>query len=143
MSVVLQALDAVLAALAQSPAVAPAVERRSRARALPEALGSAVVVGALGADPEQETLAWAGTTVWQVRLAVECLVRAGSGVDAALDALVQAVYARLMADPTLGGAVPAGLGRPALSYDYDALDARYASATLLFTAQMEATGASL
>ncbi|MCX8003416.1 MAG: hypothetical protein N2688_00420 [Burkholderiaceae bacterium] len=143
MSIVTQVVDAIVAALAQAPAVAAAVERRSRARALPEALGSAVVVGALGAEPEQETLGFGDTAVWQVRIAVECLVRAGAAVDAALDALVQAVYARLMTDPTLGGAVPAGLSRPSLSYDYDALDARYASATLLITAHMEATGASL
>ena len=68
------------------------------------------------------------------QIAVECYARASSGTsgDAAVDALMQAVYARLMSDTTLGGLV--GDLRPdRLDFDLDADGDNTACATFTFT----------
>lgn len=135
-TVVAQVVNAVAAALVQAPAVAPLVDRRSRARAIPDTAATAVTVGPVSANADDSTMAFAGPDLWSVRVAVECYARAGGDVDAELDTLVQAAFARLMADPTLAGAIPGGLMPPSITYDFDALDARYASATLFFTARV-------
>lgn len=135
-SVVAQVVDAVAQTLARAPAVSTLIERRSRARAIPDTAATAVTVGPFSASADDSNLAFAGADVWSVRVAVECYARAVGDVDSALDALVQAAFSRLMTDPTLGGAVPGGLMPPSITYDFDALDARYASATLFFTARV-------
>jgi hypothetical protein len=66
-------------------------------------------------------------------LAVECYARASAGTspDEAVDPLVQSVYARLMTDPTLGGAVNL-IEAQDISFDFDVDGEQTACATLIF-----------
>ena len=78
------------------------------------------------------------------QLAVECYARgsAGQAPDLAVDDLLAAVYARLAADPTLGGLV-SDLQPVTLNYDFDADGEPTASATLTYTVRHRAGNQSL
>lgn len=95
---------------------------------------TAVVVRPQGAQFEQLAILGAPFNL-DTQIVVECYARANAGTsgDAAVDALMQAVYARLMADTTLGGLV--GELRPdRLDFDLDVDGENTACATFTFTA---------
>ena len=81
-------------------------------------------------------LGFGSLTAWATPIAVECYAKAtpGTAPDVAVDALASAVYARLLADPTLGGVVRS-LTPTGLSYDFDADADQTACATFVFTAR--------
>lgn len=142
MSMVNDMVTAVVDALKAAPAVSTRVER-VRLRALPASAGTAVVVRPLGSDVDAELLT-GHPYVWTTTLAVECYARApqGTAPDVAVDALLEAVYARLLQSPTLGGVV--GVLQPqAITYDYDVDGENVVCATLQINARQMTVGASL
>jgi hypothetical protein len=64
-----------------------------------------------------------------------------SSADVAVDTLVSNVYARLMADPTLGGAVIA-LQPQSVAYDFDADGENTVCATFIFNARQRVAAAT-
>lgn len=143
-TVVGQVVGAVVAALQAAPAVSANVAR-VRLRPWSEATASAVAVRPLDATREEAAMyGFGGPESWRVRVAVECYARTTSTTpDAAIDALVGAVYGRLMADPTLGGQITAGLEPLQLAYDFDAEAEKFAAATLVFSARIRTAGTTL
>lgn len=143
MSMVNDLVTAVVGALKAAPAVSPRVER-VRLRALPASAGTAVVVRPLGSDVLDAELPTGRPYAWTTQLAVECYARApqGTAPDAAVDALLESVYARLMADATLGGAATV-LQPQGISYDYDVDGESVVCATLQINARQMTVGASL
>ena len=136
-TIVSAAVGAIVAALQQVPAVAPNIGR-VRLRPWSAEQSSAVAVRPLSAGRGESQIGFAGPDVWAVRIGVECYAKAAPGTapDVAVDALTQAVYARLMADPTLAGVVRGGLDPVSLSYDFDADAEQTACAVFTFTAHM-------
>ena len=129
------------AALAAAPAIAPTVSR-VRLRPLPQGAGTAVVVRPMQAQASAADLP--GMPIaWAVQFAVDCYARCPQPgtPDQAVDALLEAAYARLMQDTTLGGAAfaldPQGVG-----YEFDTDGEQTACATLLFVAQARANHAT-
>jgi hypothetical protein len=98
------------------------------------------VVRPIDAEPSDATVMATGQPIsWMARVAIECYAKAPAGTapDAAVDALLTAVYARLVSDPTLGGATrqiqPAGL-----TYEFDAEAEQVVCATFTFFALLVA-----
>lgn len=143
MSMVNDLVTAVVDALKAAPAVSPRVER-VRLRALPASAGTAVVVRPIASDVLDAELPTGHPYAWTTQLAVECYARApqGTAPDAAVDALLESVYARLMADATLGGAATV-LQPQAITYDYDVDGENVVCATLQINARQMTVGASL
>lgn len=125
------ATGAIVAALQASPAVAPQVAR-VRMRPLSANTTTAVVVRPASAVVAARTLG--GPLQWVCRIAVECYAKTTTATapDAAVDALLQAAYARLMADATLAGAVKR-IEPEAIAYDFDADGESTARATIVFS----------
>lgn len=142
MSLVNTAVTAVVGALQAGPAVCPLVER-VRLRPQAAATASAVVVRPRQAEVQDVEMPTGYPYVWNVVLDVECYARATTGTapDVAVDALSAAVYARLMADPTLGNAVLL-LQPQGVAYDFDADGQQAACATFTFIARMRAAPGS-
>lgn len=132
-SCVSASVAAVVAALQAAPAVASQVAR-VRLRPWSEATATAVAVLPVSAERVEAQWGYSGPDVWAVRIGVECYARAPAGTapDVAVDAVIQAVYARLMADPTLAGAIPGGLEPQGLTYDFDADGEQTAAGVLQF-----------
>lgn len=130
-TMVANATAAICAALQASPAVASQVAR-VRMRPLGAATTTAVVVRPQSAEVAARTLG--GPLQWVCRIAVECYAKTTTATapDAAVDALLQAAYARLMADATLAGSV-ARIEPEAIAYDFDADGESTACATLVFS----------
>lgn len=135
---------AIVSALQEAPAVSPLV-LRVRLRPLAPSVESAVVVRPATAVVQADAEIATGYPVrWLGSYQVECYARvpAGTAPDAAVDDLLQAVYARLFSDPTLGGAVlqldPAGI-----TFDFDADAEQSVCAVLTINAHHRTVGASL
>lgn len=143
MSMVHDLVTAVVDALKAAPAVSPRVER-VRLRALPASAGTAVVVRPIASDVLDAELPTGHPYAWTTQLAVECYARAPQGIapDAAVDALLESVYARLMAGATLGGAATV-LQPQGISYDFDVDGENVVCATLQINARQMTVGASL
>lgn len=125
-------VSAMVATLQAAPAVSPQVHR-ARLRPMAADWATAVVVRPLSVAFEPFAIQHAPFNL-DTQIAVECYARASAGTsgDAAVDALMQAVYARLMSDTTLGGLV--GALRPdRLDFDLDADGDNTACATFTFT----------
>ena len=116
---------------------------RARVRPGASEWATLVVVRLLDAAMEPFAVQGAPYNV-DTQLAVECYARgsAGQAPDLAVDALLSAVYARLAADPTLGGLV-SDLQPINLNYDFDADGEPTASATLTYTVRHRAGNQSL
>lgn len=125
------AVTAVMQALQVAPAVAGSIGR-VQLRPVAKSVASAVVVRPVGASVLESSLPGA-PIAWTITLAVECYARAAAGTspDEAVDPVVQSVYARLMTDPTLGGAVNL-IEAQDISYDFDVDGEQTACATLIF-----------
>lgn len=134
-SIVNAAVTAAMSALQAPTPVAPQIER-VRLRALKSGATTAVVVRPLQSEATLLALGFNSASVWTTPIAVECYARATPGVapDVAVDALASTVYARLMADPTLGGTV-ASLQPKGLNYDFDSDADTTVCATFIFEAR--------
>ena len=99
-----------------------------------------VVVRPLGMEADTQLLGGAYVN-WQGQCAVECYAKTTTQTapDAAVDALIAAVYSRLMADATLAGAV-ARIEPVSLAYDFDVDGEQTACATLLFQIRLLPAG---
>lgn len=135
MSLVNTAVTAIVALLQAAPAVAPVVGR-VRMRPMAQSGTTQVVVRPVDSQVQEASMTSGYPITWDTRLGVECYARAAAGQapDVAVDSLVEAVYARLMADPTLGGAV-IQLQPQALSYDFDADGDNTVCATFILSAR--------
>lgn len=133
-SIVSQACGAIVTKLQEAPAVASQVAR-VRLRPWSDSTATAVAVRPLGADRVETEFAYAGISVWDVRIGVECYARATAQPDVAVDDLVAAVHERLLTDPTLGGAVRDIQPRK-LEFDFDADGDQTVAAVFVFTVRM-------
>lgn len=127
---------AVLASLTSGTPVCSQITR-VRLRPLAQNISQSIDVRPVGADVLEQALSPGYPVSWVVTLAVECHQRAAPGVspDVAVDALLQATYARLMTDPTLGGVLLA-LQPQSVAFDFDADAEQTACATLVFNARL-------
>lgn len=99
-------VSAVIAKLADSPAVCKSINR-ARAHVVPEQEDEAISVQWEQALPQSGTIAYAPID-WSTRITVDCYARSGvvgTTGDVVVDPLLERVYERLAADPTLGGMV--------------------------------------
>ena len=135
---------AIVAKLSAATAVAPQIVQ-VRLRPLAKAATTAVVVRPLQFDPnDQEILSLGQPVSWTSAISVECYARSSvsTSPDVAVDSLVESVYARLMADPTLGGVV-IGLRLQGITWDFDADGEQTTCASLVFAARHRSPGATL
>lgn len=133
---------AMVASLQAGPAVCQQVHR-SRVRPGAAAWTQMVVIRLL--DVALEPFAIRGGPMnADTRVAVECHARAVTGVsaEAAVDALLGAVYQRLAQDPTLGGLL-SDLQPLGLTYDFDAEGEPVGVATLTYIARHRVQGGTL
>ena len=139
MSLVNTAVTAIVALLQAAPAVAPVVGR-VRMRPMAQSGTTQVVVRPVDTQVQEASMTSGYPNSWDTRLGVECYARAAAGQapDVAVDSLVEAVYSRLMANPTLAGAV-IQLQPQALGYDFDADGETTVCATFVFTARQRST----
>lgn len=111
---------AVTARLRQAPAIAADILEEAEVDPVPESMDAAVVVAFVGSSPLRVVMR--GNPVdWSTRVRIECYARAdGRSLAAgrASRALHAQVYARLMADHTLGGAA-IDISEPTLQADPD------------------------
>lgn len=141
-SIVNTAVTAMVAALQSGTPVAPLVAR-VRLRPVAQATATAVVVRPLNSQVAEASLVPGYPVSWTSAIAVECYARSGTSTapDVAVDALLEAAYARLMADPTLGGAVLA-LQPQEVAYDFDADGEQTTCATLVFNVRQRTAGST-
>ena len=137
------AVTAMVAALQSAPAVVSSVAR-VRLRPQAPATTQAVVVRPLQSQTGDTDLPMGYPVSWTTTIAVECYARSTTATspDVAVDALVAATYARLVQDPTLGGAV-ISLQLAEISYDFDADADQTTCATLVFQTLQRATAGTL
>lgn len=130
------AVTAVVASLKSGTPVAAQIAR-VRLRPIAQGAQQAIVVRATGAEVLEAALSPGYPVSWGITIVVECYQRAAAGVepDIAVDALLEATYARLMTDPTLGGVLLA-LQPQTVSLDFDADAEQTACATLVFQARL-------
>lgn len=126
----------------QGAAVSPHIFR-NRARVVPKDMPTAVVVRLRTARSEAAAgiNSWA---VWHTSVELELYARARVGMDVedALDALLAAASAALLAEPTLGGVV-AGVQLAGVDWDYDVDGEKTACATASFFVRHAAGAANL
>lgn len=136
-------VTAMLSALASGTPVASQIGR-VRLRPITKEQALAVVVRPLRAEVSEAELSPGYPIGWTSDIAVECYARCGADTtpDQAVDPLIQAVYARLLADPTLGGVVLV-LRPQGIAWDFDADGDQTTCATLVFTARHRTQGATL
>lgn len=142
-TIVATAVAAIVASLSSGTPVASQIAR-VRLRPLAQATAQAVVVRPMAAQASAEFILQVnGPVGWITTIAVECYARStvATTPDQSLDPLVEAVYARLMADPTLSGAV-ISLQPQSIDFDFDADGEQTACATLVFNARHRASGAT-
>lgn len=137
------AVAAIVAALASGTPVAPQIER-VRLRPMTKAQDRAVVVRPQTAAASEPALYPNAPVSWTAAISVECYARSsvGTAPDVAVDSLLQDVYARLMQDPTLGGAV-VSLEPKSINWDFDVDADQTTCATLVFHALQANQGATL
>jgi hypothetical protein len=124
-----QIVGALVALLQAGTPVAQAIFR-ARVRPLSADTASAVVVRVQTATITPSVIA-GGPMDITTQIAIECYVRSRTGTDpdVAVDALLSATYARVLADTTLGGLATDVLPQ-AISYDFDADGEQTTCATL-------------
>lgn len=138
------AITAVIAALSSATPVAPSITR-VRLRPLSASTPQAVVVRPLQSQVAESQMLDQMPVSWAMGIAVECYARSltsSVSPDESVDDLVAAVFARLMQDTTLGGAV-LGLQPQEISYDFDVDGEQTACATLVFIARQRSPGFTL
>ena len=125
------AVSAIMAALTGVPGL-PAPDR-IRLRPVSLEKDQAVVVRPLGAQPAHADMAGM-PTAWATSIAVECYARSKASIapDVSVDAMSQAAYAAVMADPTLGG-IAYATEPGAIAFDFEADGDQTACASITFT----------
>lgn len=124
---------ALVTLMGNAPAVANKIER---ARVLPMAAqDDSLVVVRLGGS-EGDGYAMQGAPVnWDTTLTLECHARSTTLTpDAAVDALLQAVYARLKTDETLGGLIQGWKPQSSIEWDFESKGERVGYAAITLTA---------
>lgn len=125
-------VQAVLAALRTVPAVTSGpIDEDLDALAIADETTQAISVSLVGSDPQNPAAIFGHPVDWISTLVVECYARRDSAVvltGRASRALHAAAYARLMADPTLGG-VADDLREPSIAIDNAVLDTRMGCCT--------------
>ena len=141
-TLIADAVGAVVAALSAAPAVAGQV-LRARMRPLAADQASMVVVRPVESAVTEDELA-GPVVAWNTLIAVECYARTNTATspDLAVDAVLQAVHARLAANPTLSGAVLSIQPRK-VTFDTDADGEASVCAISLFTARQRAEAGAL
>lgn len=141
-TIVSAAVAAIVAALSAGTPVASQIAR-VRLRPLAAGQAQAVVVRPLQSEAAVSSLSPDLPVSWTSAISVECYARTSAATtpDVAVDSLVEAVYARLLADPTLGGVV-ISLQPQSMSWDFDADGEQTACATLVFQALQRTAGAT-
>ena len=136
------AIGAVVAALSAAPAVADVVTR-SRVRPLQVGQATMAMVRPVEASVLEDELA-GPVAAWETLIAIECSARpsAANAPDVAVDGVLQAVHARMAANPTLGGVVLAITPRK-VSWDLDADGDSTVAAVSIFSARQRANGGAL
>lgn len=124
-----QIVGALVASLQASPAVSGHIYR-ARTRPLPADATSGVVVRVQNSTITPSVIN-GGPMDFATQVAIECYVRSrtGTDLDVAVDSLLSAAYARVLADTTLGGLATDVLPQ-AISYDFDADGEQTTCATL-------------
>lgn len=142
-SMVSTTVAAMVATLSAGTPVASQIAR-VRLRPIAQTQGQAVIVRPLQAEVAEAALTPGYPVSWTSAISVECYARSGADTtpDVAVDSLVEAAFARLMADPTLGGVVLA-LQPKSIAWDFDADGDQTACATLIFNARHRTQGATL
>lgn len=130
MSAFLALRDAAVAALLQAPAIAGGYVKAGRGSPLPAEKTAGVFVR-LGRNPSAAPFVGDERHDWETELIVRLVARAAPGGDgeAAVDALLDQVYARLAAATPYANA-DAWTVAPGLAYDVDELDAALGAAEL-------------
>jgi len=132
-----------VAALSSGTPVASQIAR-VRLRPLAKDQSQAVIVRPLQSDVTETSLIPGYPVSWTSAISVECYARSSvaTAPDVAVDSLVEAVFARLMADPTLGGVILA-LQPQSMAWDFDADGDQTTCCTLVFHARHRSPGATL
>ena len=135
-------VTAIVAALQSGTPVCPVIDR-VRLRPVAQGEPLAVAVRPVQSEVVQASMAPGIPVSWSTTIAVECYARSGvaTSPDVAVDALVESVYSRLMADPTLGSTVVA-LVPQAASYDFDLDGEATVCVSLVFVARHRTAGNS-
>lgn len=115
---------------------------RARMRPMAAQHTDAVVVRILSATPERMELSGAPID-FTTQIAVECYARSATTTpDLAADTLLANVYAKLMADPSLGGTVM-DLNLTGIDYDFDADADNTVCITLMLQVRHRASSTTL
>ncbi|MDO8778101.1 MAG: hypothetical protein Q7K57_57165 [Burkholderiaceae bacterium] len=141
MTVFAAIVTAIVASLSAGPAVSANVYR-ARLRPLAASVSTAVVVRLASANPERFDIGGAPVD-FTTQIAVECYARSiTTTADLAADALLESVYARLMADPSLGGTVM-DINLAGVNFDFDADAEQFAAITLTLDVRHRASSTTL
>lgn len=136
------AVTAIVSALTSGTPVCSQIDR-VRLRPVAQGVPLAVAVRPVQSEVLQFQLSSLPVS-WSSTISVECYAKSGAATapDVAVDALVESVYSRLMADPTLGGAV-VSLQPKGVSFDFDADGEHTTCASLVFQVLHRSAGATL
>lgn len=135
-------VSAVVAVLQAAPAVSAHIDR-ARRRVLPESFDTAVLVQIRQAEVERG-MGQGTHCIWATQISVECYARgsAAQSPDVAVDALLESVVGRVLADPSLGGVV-GDVGLVGVAYDFDVDGKATACATVTFNVRHVSAAASI
>lgn len=130
-----QVVDAILQALRRSPPVTVGlIDEDIDTAAIPVECDEAISVSLTASDPDRTVLR-GHPVYWSTNVVLECFARKDGRLQAgrASRQLHQRAYARLMADPSLGG-VLVDLLEPSLATDPEQADTRLGVTTATYTA---------
>ncbi len=136
-----QIAGAVVDALLAAPAIADGRVHRSRTRPISQGTTSGVVVR-LTRSASGDSQMMGGRTTWTTLISVECYGRGTTDVpESGADAIVQAVFERLAANPTLGGLAMdlAPFDGSTLEWDFDEQDTAMCAVTAHFVVTHQTT----
>ena len=133
--------DALIAALLAATALAGGRVVGNRRRPMSSEHASQIYVYLEESIASRDVI---GTTDWRTRIRVECVARSagGASADDAADALGHDVFARVMADTTLGGKA-IDVTPQAMAWTEDEQDTQLSACQLLFSVWHAAPDASI
>jgi hypothetical protein len=141
MSAFKEITSAIEALMLAEPPVAEHIYR-SRDRAVPKVISTAINVQWDGGTPDEDVIAGAPVT-WTSRFSIELYAKTESAApDEAVDPLLEEVYARMAVDTTLGGLVDY-IGQPALEAEYAADGTRTGWIRMVYPIRHETTNLKL
>jgi hypothetical protein len=139
-----QLMDALMASLSASPAVAGGNIHRHRTRPVADGVAQSVSLRVLSSTP-QPLVGMHAPIDWITRIGVECVGRAAadSTADQAAGPVLQAVHGRLCSDAALAGAGFDLMPWPELSWDQEDLDERIGAVIAIYTVRHRTTPTDL